>query len=747
MKIVPVPVETQMAPSGPWVLLTKLQPPPVREQMLVRERLLDRLTDGSRARLTLVAGPAGSGKTTLLAEWFGAERVDKPAAWLTLDRADNDPVVLWSHVIEGLRRADSTLTEFPQPALLGGVPITATVLPGLVNVLSEQGPTVLVLDDFHRVSAGPARDSVGWFLERVPTNVQLVISTRTEPPFALSSLRAHGELLELRVDDLRFTREEAAALLNDRLGLDLPAEDIDLLVERTEGWPAGVYLATFSLARVDDQHAFLLRFGGTNRHVVDFLSDEVLASHESTMLELMLGASILERFTGPLCDFVLERERSADMLAELARSNLFVVRLDEELGWYRFHHVFSQLLRIELERRDPGRAAKLHRRASLWHVDWGTREEAIEHALDGGAFVEAADLISSSYPVFGNTGRLASVLSWLQRLPDEQRHHDVRLRLAAAWLLSLSGRAEEAQVEIAAAERLAPRHDGALPDGFSSVESSLSLWRAIYAPGDVHQKLEMAVEAAGLERPGSPWRPVACWTAGRHLYFSGMLEEADPWLEEAAAQAPVAQQWIVAGSALAYRSLVAGERGLIDQQVLLAEQADEIGRRYGLADVTAGIHLAVGMSLAARGKDDEALPRLETGVATLRIFGQPSYLVRGLLQEAAVLKRMGQRERFAAVIAEARQLLKIHPDLAFLSSRIDTLQRRSAETPSADDELSERELTVLRLLRGDLTQREIGRELCLSHNTVHSHVRSIYRKLGASSRGDAVAIARTRGLL
>jgi LuxR family transcriptional regulator, maltose regulon positive regulatory protein len=238
------------------------------------------------------------------------------------------------------------------------------MLPQLVNRLSEVSPVVVILDDFHRLSAGPARESVAWFLDHAPANVQLVVSTRTEPLFGLASLRAYGELVELRNDDLRLTNEEAAALLSDRLELGLAQEDVNLLVERTDVWVAGVYLATFSLARTDGRHTFLVRFGGTHRHVVDFLSDEVLASHEPTLLELMLGCSVLERFNGPLCDFVLEREGSSAMLADLVRSNLFLVPLDDEMGWYRFHHPFSQLLKMELGRREPERPSTIHRRAS-----------------------------------------------------------------------------------------------------------------------------------------------------------------------------------------------------------------------------------------------------------------------------------------------------------------------------------------------------------------------------------------------
>ena len=338
------------------LVATKLHPPAVREQSIRRERLLERLRSGSDRRLTLVACPAGFGKTTLLAAWRDAEAARKPVAWLTLDEGDNDPVVLWSHAIGALRQAS--------PAVAGSVsadtvvaPVVEVVLPGLVNELDGQGEMALILDDYHRLSSVAARASVRWFIEHAPPQFQLVLATRTEPNLPVATLRAHGELLELRADDLRFTSEEADAFLNGRLGLDLTPEDVDALVGKTEGWPAGLYLAALSLAPAADRHAFVRTFGGSNRHVVDFLVTEVLEAHDPPAQALMLRASILERLSGPLCDAVMEQEGSAAMLEALSRSNLFLVPLDDEAGWYRFHHVFAQLLRVELERRQPGLAS------------------------------------------------------------------------------------------------------------------------------------------------------------------------------------------------------------------------------------------------------------------------------------------------------------------------------------------------------------------------------------------------------
>ena len=727
---------------------TKLHPPPVREETIPRERLLERLRSGSDRRLTLVACPAGFGKTTLLAAWREAEAARKPVAWLTLDEGDNDPVVLWSYAIEALRRAS--------PAVAGSVsadtvvaPVVDVVLPRLVNELDGQGEITLILDDFHRLSSVPARASVRWFIDHAPPGFQLVLASRTEPALPVAALRAHDELLELRAGDLRFTCEEADAFLNGRLGLGLTPEDVEALMEKTEGWPAGLYLAALSLEHAADRHALVRRFGGSNRHVVDFLVTEVLEAHDPSAQALMLRTSVLERLSGPLCDAVLEQQGSAAMLDALSRSNLFLVPLDDEGRWYRFHHLFAQLLRVELERREPGLAPALHRRAYAWHRDHGTTDEAIQHAIAAGAYAEAAELIHGLWISYANTCRYDTVLAWLRRLPDEILNGDVHLLLIQAWVLSLSAKREEAARAIAAVERLGDLGAGPLPDGFSSGEASLTMLRACFPWGDIGAQLENGRRAAELEDPGSPWRPLACWAVGTGLYFRGEPDEADRWFAESAALAPASRQWLAGEASLAYRSWIAGERGLLEEQRVLAETAAEFVPEHGTEKVIGVAPLALGVSLAARGRPGEALPLTERGVALSRTFGQPIQLANALLSQAPVLRALGEHERAADAVAEARSILGSCPDPGILAGRLAALGRPPQIRPvrSGDQELTQQELRVLKLLHGDLSQRDIGRELYVSHSTVHSHVRAIYRKLAVSTRADALDRGRQLGIL
>ena len=344
-----------------------------------------------------------------------------------------------------------------------------------------------------------------------------------------------------------------------------------------------------------------------------------------------------------------------------SRSNLFLVALDDRGEWYRFHHLFAQLLRVELEHREPGLAPELHRRAYEWHRDHGTAAEAIHHALEAGAFAEAAELIAAVWIHYANECRYATVLAWLRRFPDATLRANVRLLLVEAWVLSMSARREDAAQTIAEIEHLGGLDDGPLPDGFSSAEASLTMLRATFPWGDIGKELQHALRAAELEPKGSPWRPVACWAVGFGLYFRGELDEADPWFEECIALAPASEQWLVAGSSLAYRSLIAGDRGRLDEQQRFAEEATEMARECHLEEVDGEIPLALAMSFAARGRLREALPLLERALAVLRSWGQPIDLAKVLLRQASVLRAVGEREQAATAISEARSVLGCLP--------------------------------------------------------------------------------------
>jgi LuxR family transcriptional regulator, maltose regulon positive regulatory protein len=459
----------------------------------------------------------------------------------------------------------------------------------------------------------------------------------------------------------------------------------------------------------------------------------------------MLRSSILERLSGPLCDAVLDQQHSGPMLDALSRSNLFLIPLDDEGGWYRFYPLFARLLRVELERREPGTAPALHRRAYVWHRDHGTTGEAIAHAIEAGAHAEAAELIEASWASYASACRYDTVLAWIGRLPEEMQSGDVGLLLVKAWMLSLSAKREEAGQVIAAAGQLGESAGGPLPDGFSSASASLTMLRACCPWGDVGAQLENGRRAAELEAPGSSWRPMACWAVGVGLYFRGEPGEADRWFAESAALTPASGQWPAGASSLAYRSLIAGEAGRLGEQRMLAEQATELVREHGTEKASGMVPLALGVSLAARGRPEQAQPLIACGAAFLRSRGQPVEVAMALLHQGSVLHALGKRERSQAAITEARSIIGSCPDPGILTGRLSAGRRYPrADTSPGDEKLTRREQRVLQLLTSDLSERDIGHELYVSHNTVHSHVRSIYRKLGVSSRSGA--LERTRAL-
>jgi len=507
--------------------------------------------------------------------------------------------------------------------------------------------------------------------------------------------------------------------------------------------PPGVPAQTIARERRADKPSLVRAFDGTSAHVVDFLSSEVLGAFEPELQTFMLRTSVLERLCVPLCDAVLGGTGSAGALDSLARSNLFLLPLDDQRRWFRFHHLFAQLLRVELERREPELVPGLHRRASAWHTASGTTDEAIHHAVAAHAFAEAGALIAETWVHYVNAGRTTSVLDWLLRFPEPVLDGDARLLLVKAWISALRGDEEDMRGALARLRRLGELDDGPLPDGFTSLDSSRCVLSAAFAWGDVAASLEAGARSAELEGPESPWRPVVAWSLGWGHYCSGELDLAERWLRETAALAPATDQWIVGTGAVADLSLIAGLRGRRDEQLRLATQAVEWAREHGLLEAreVGEVHTAHGVALSAQGRHEEALRELEQGVFLRRLWGQPLDLLDGLIALASAGAGVGDRERAADLLHEGEEILAGCPDPGVLGDRLAATKRTAgiARPAAGGAELSVREREVLALLHGGRSEREIAQELFLSFNTVHSHVKSVYRKLGVSSRADAVA--------
>ena len=399
-----------------------MRAPVPRPEQLVRGGLIELLHNALDSKVSIISAPTGYGKTTLLAHWLQAEDAEVPFAWVSLDEQDNDPARLWRHIVEALRRVLPEERDFGADVLVGmgavGQQLVGTTLSMLINELAElPRRVVVVLDDYQFVTEVETHESVAFFMEHLPENLHLVISSRSDPPLPLGRLRAMGELNEVRTEELAFSEEEAECLLNEKLGLDIDPDDVAALLEHTEGWPAGIYLAALSLQRTADKHAFIESFRGSNRYIVGLLGDEVLANLPEDVREFLLETSVLRAMTGPLCDAVTGREGSASILRELVSSNLFVVSLDEQGEWYRYHHLFSELLLYELRSSQPNLVPTLRNRASEWLEGAGYVGSAIRQATEASDYERVGLLIARhwygvrGHRPLGDRGKVARVVT------------------------------------------------------------------------------------------------------------------------------------------------------------------------------------------------------------------------------------------------------------------------------------------------------------------------------------------------
>jgi LuxR family maltose regulon positive regulatory protein len=749
------------APGAPVLISTKLHVPRMRSGMVSRPRLVARLVGGRDCKLALLCAPAGWGKTTLLSEWLASPEEPRQFAWVSLDPADGDPGRFWSYVIGALREVRPDVGEAALAALpAAGTAPSDTVVPLLVNELAAiDEPLVLALDDYHVVRGAAVHDSVAFLLRRLPAGVQLAVASRADPPLPLGALRAARDVVEIRAAELRFSEDEAAELLNDSLGLALDASDVGLLHTRTEGWAAGLGLAALSVERHGDRRAGVEALAGDDRQIGDYLH-EVLAEQPEELREFLLRTSILERFSAPLCEAVTGDANARRQLELVERSNLFLVPLGSRSQWYRYHHLFAELLRHELVRASPDLAPELHRRASAWHREHGTAEEAIAHATAAGDHTEAADLIARHWMPIAVRGQRQTVAAWIDVLPRQVVLGDARLCLARAWVSLILGAFDEVEAWVRATE------SGPLPGPIyhpsptASIEASAALVRSGGAAfgGDLGRAIEHGRTALALDvDEASPTRSLSRLALAYPLYFAGELASSEELLVEALraqpqpefAQTHVYILALLASASLDRDDLAGAERHAAKAEVLVSE------RRLEEQPFVALLHVARGRLLEQRAELVGAAASFGRAVELARRGGRRLELAYALLLLARLKRR--QRDYLAArsLVREADTVLAACPDpgrLRELLAKTErsvqlTAPRRRESGPASDPDLSERELAVLRVLASDLSQREIGAELYISVNTVKFHIRNIFRKLGVSSRAEAVARGRELALL
>jgi LuxR family transcriptional regulator, maltose regulon positive regulatory protein len=654
------------------LLATKLHVPRPQPGFVARPRLVEALDAGLARRLILVCAPAGFGKTALLAHW--AQRGDHPVAWLSLDAADNDPARFWRHALAALDRAHPGIAERTGPLL--GPPAPSSfegLVTALINELAAR-PTedgvLLVLDDYHLIDAQPVHTPLMFLLEHLPPGLHLVLASRSDPPLPLARLRAGGQLAELRTAELRFTAAEAASLLREAIGADLPGAAVEALAARTEGWVAGLQLAALSLPGQADPAGFVASFSGSHRYVLDYLAQEVLEGQSERVRGFLLETSVLERLSGSLSDAVTGSSDGQAMLEAIERANLFLLPLDEVRGWWRYHHLFADLLRARLQQERPARVAALHRNAAAWCAEHGLAGDAVRHALAAGDPIGAAVLIERHFDEIFLQGESATIQRWLAALPAELVRSRPRLSLAKAWMALVGGDVEAAEGPLDAAERaFADAADepfepsvGRAASLLANVSAAIAHDHAFvaYLRGDAEATAAFASQALARLGEGEwmldSWirsmRALAAWLRGR-------LEDAERGFAAGVAGWRAAGQYPLAASACHFLGQVQRARGRLDAALGTYQQALEITAPPGRAAMPAAGIGYVGMAEVAyqRGELDAAHRHVTEGITLCRQVNWTQPLATGLVTLAWIrqaqgdpvgaLEAMGQAERIA----------------------------------------------------------------------------------------------------
>ena len=722
-----------MAGSSAAVAATKVTAPRPPSRYLRRARLIERLDESITAGrgVVLVSAPAGAGKSTLVNGWLDGR--SGRVGWLQIDEGDDDPSQFWAGVAAAFRDAVPSLGAAIGAAFGDGVD---AVVDAVVNEIGHAGhDVVLVIDDYHLVSNPDVHRSVERLITLRPPNLVVVVSTRIDPPFRLGRLRVRDQLTEIRAADLRFDLHEADWLLDaDAVGLDAAA--VERLVERTEGWAAGLVLASLSMRDGGDTGEFVSTFHGDDQLVADYLSEEFLESIGPDERRRLLDVSVLERMSGPLIDEVCGTDDGATWLDALAASNQLVITLDRTGTWFRFHHLLRDLLRNELERSAPERFAELNAVAGRWHVASGDLMAAVEHLLQAGCRVEAADVVADNATKLLNVGRVYTVTRYIERLGDLVDEHE-GLAIVNGWVSFVTGRFAEAERSLEVARRLDV--DGVDAGLIQSLSAMIHL-----AEGDVAAALDIVDGDVPTTEPTNPM------VLGGVRVMGGRFDEARPYLARANEMAASRPDHFVAAVTPVFEAVAELESGRPEVARALAlrsvSEADE--HRIGEA-----AQLALAHSVLARTADepDTAVDAALRGVQLARRSPENVMLSYALASAADVAfeNDHGDADR---LLAEARGIVDRCADPGIAGRYLARVEARHgrAGRPSTDglvEDLTERELSVLRYLPSKLSQREIAGELYVSLNTVKTHCKAIYRKLGVEGRHAAVQSARDHGLL
>ncbi len=675
------------------ILVTKLHAPPPLSRSIPRPRLTERLDAGLRHRLTLVSAPAGFGKTTLVSEWAASH--GHRTAWLSLDDADADLSRFLAYLIAALRTVEPDIGDAALRVLESAqAPAAEVILTSLINEVAVlPGTIVLVLDDYHAVDSRPVDQALAFLLEHLPSRLHLVITTREDPQLPLTRLRSRGQMTEVRAADLRFTADEAAAFLDEAMGLRLSASDVAALEARTEGWIAGLQLAALSMQGRDDVTGFIRDFAGDDRYIVDYLVDEVLRRQPEPMRAFLLRTSVLDRLSGPLCDAVTGQDQGSARLAALERGNVFVVPLDDRRRWYRYHHLFKDVLRAYLLDEHPDQLPVLHRRASEWYAQHGDISEAIRHALAAEEVSLAADLIERAGPAM-RRGRLeATLLGWLRALPDDVVRERPVLGVDYAGVLLSNGVTEGVETRLRDAERWleAPSDEMVVVDeeAFRRLPVAITVYRAglALALGDMPSAVAWARQALDVVADDDHlWRGAAAALLGLAAWSSGDLDTAyrsyDAGMTSLLRAGNISD---VIGGSIALADIRITQ-GRLRDAMRIYEHGLRLAAEHGAPAMRGTADMHVGMSGICRewGDLDAAAQHLHTSEEQGEHTGFPQYPYRLRVALARIREAEGDLDGAIELLDEAERRYasdfypNIHP-VAALRARLWVRQGRLAD--------------------------------------------------------------------
>ena len=738
-----VPAAAQPVTSGGQ--LERSGVPTARDRQVPRTNLIDRLMSSQEPVISVVA-PPGYGKTTLLAQW--AERLGPRVAWVSCERSDNDPVALWTGILSALNRIEPVGAD--ALPLLAGSGGGVDVVPRLVASIGMMRPPVtVVLDHLELITSRQCKSSITEFAFRVPAGWRLVLASRDATPLPLSRLRVGRRIVEIGIDQLAMTHTEAAVLLR-QAGAAVSSAETDELVRRTEGWPAGLYLAALAIGSGRPATGF--SFTGDDRLVEDYLRSELLARLSPAQASFLVRTSILDRMSGPICDAVIGGTGSARMLDELERHNLLVVPLDRRGEWYRYHHLLRDLLRAELRRGDPDLVSELHSRAADWYEANGMAESAVDHADAAGDIERVARLVLELMQPTWASGRVDTVRAWMALLDDRPRvPHYAAVAAHGALILALLGRARDAERWVGVAESLPVT--AALPDG-STVATTLAYMRAnLCREGAAAMRADAALALEGLSS-ASPYRATMLYSEALSWLLDGDLERADALFTHAYDVAIGFGVAPLAALILTEQSLLAAERAEWLPADALLKRAVELidAGHYEAYWTSALVYAAAARSAARRGEMREArqFVRRAAGLRPLLTYALPVVSVQALLELGRTYLALVDPAGARAVLEQARDILRRRPQLGTVAAAVGQLQARVDQitlgAPAGASSLTSAELRLVPLLATHLSFPQIAQRLYVSPHTVKSQAKSVYRKLGVSSRGQAVDLMAEMGV-